>query len=240
MKTLSLITLLLLAPAVSSAKTPAGLAGTYKADKGGGTLELKSDGSAVMAGKKTRWSVKGKKLKIGRESMQYTLKKGRLVLTRGSASTAWDKIPAKTREHAPAVKAGAGPGRPPGGEAARRRKHDKKPPAAAAKPASLWDLLTGSAWCSYTYDKIKATSATRKLVFMPDGVLKINEASETFGAARSGGQSNTARAALWKMKRKRVYADHGAGYRDTGLSVSPKPGGSTVLRLEGREYSKCN
>jgi hypothetical protein len=106
-------------------------------------------------------------------------------------------------------------------------------------------VLTNSAWCSFTYNKISGTSTTRKVVFRRDGVMTINGGAETYSSGYGGsyaGQSNSGGAMRWKLENLRLLIDQGSGtgFQDIGLTATQNSNGSVILRAEGREYAMCN
>ncbi len=111
--------------------------------------------------------------------------------------------------------------------------------------AQARQILTSSAWCSFTYNKVSGTSTTRKVVFRPDGVMTINGGAETYSAGYGGiyaGQSSNGATMLWKIENLRLLIDqrNGAGFQDIGLSTSKNSNGYPILHADGREYSMCN
>ena len=240
-KILAFIALLLIAPAALSAKAAKGLTGNYQQDgQGGEILELRADGSAVMAGNKTRWSAKGNKLKVGPAVMPYTLRGKQLILTRGKVRTVWNRTDGVGKKALPAPKSGEKSRQPAKAGDGRKPARDKTPAAAGAQDAQAKQALTAGAWCLYTYNKANNSSATRKVKFLPDGMLTISESSETYGSGGTGGQSNSVTTMKWKLKNLRVYADQGGGFRDIGLSAAKNANGGMSLHADGREYSACN
>lgn len=232
-KTLTTLVLLLIISAPSSAQVASELVGRYRMDvQGGDVLELRANGTATMAGEETSWSAEGNLISIGPDVMQYRLHGDHLLLTMGSIQIAWSRING-------AVKAS-----PP--------KRKELPGAKAEKPGTgdadadreAKQVLTGTAWCSFTYNKSSGTSTTRKVVFRPDGVMTVNGGAETYSSGYGGtvaGQSNSSGAMRWKLENLRMYVDQGggAGFQDIGLTATRNSNGYVILRADGREYSMC-
>jgi hypothetical protein len=234
------LALLLLVPAGASAQVAAELVGKYRMDvEGGDILELRSDGTAVMAGEPTRWSVRGKQLVVGTDVMGYVLQGDRLILTLGPVQLPWKRIGG-------AGKATVAAQSPP---ATTRPQSPSVAPAPATAGANPQDtqarqVLTGSAWCSFTYNKTSGTSTTRKVVFRPDGVMLVSGGAETYSSGYGGtvaGQSNSAGAMRWKLENQRLFVDQGggAGFQDVGLTATQNSNGYPILHSQGREYSMC-
>jgi len=245
-KLLSLFAVFSLVPPASLAQVPGELAGKYQMDvQGGDMLELRPDGTAVMAGDKTTWSADKNKLTVGADVMAYTLRGNRLLLTMGSVQLAWRKLAGPGKSAGQKPKAGA-QDRPAGKNGAGGKPaRDKAKPAASgdAQDAQARAVLTGSAWCSFTYNKTSGTSTTRKAVFRTDGVLLLNDGAETYSSGYGGvaaGQSSSAGALRWKLENLRVYVDQGGGFQDIGLTATKNSNGYVILKAEGREYSVCN
>jgi hypothetical protein len=223
-KTLVLITMLCIPALDASAQVVKGLVGRYQMEvPDGDVLELRADGSATLAGEATTWSGRGKTLRVGPDDMDYTLEGGRLVLSMGSVRISWKKLGAKASAPVrPAKDAGANP-----------------------QDAQARQLLTSSAWCSFTYNKVSGTSTTRKVIFRPDGAMTINGGAETYSSGHGGtfaGQSRSQGAMRWKMENMRLYVDQGggAGFQDVGLDATRNSNGSIILHADGREYAMCN
>ena len=240
------LALVLLAPAVSSAQVAKELVGRYQMDvPGGDVLELRANGTAAMAGEETRWSAKGGQLAVGTDVMAYTLQGDRLMLTMGSAQLPWKRIGGAGKAPAPTQSAST--------EASSPLPADRPAQATAAPPAAVGgnpqdaqgrQLLTGSAWCSMTYNQASGTSTTRKVVFRPDGVMLVSGGGETYSSGAGGtyaGQSSTSSAMRWRLENLQLYVDQGAGagFQDVGLTATQNPNGSVILKSLGREYMMC-
>jgi hypothetical protein len=121
----------------------------------------------------------------------------------------------------------------------------QKDAGASTQDAQARQLLTSSAWCSFTYNKVSGTSTTRKVVFRPDGMMTINGGAETYSSGHGGtvaGQSRSQGAMRWKMENLRLYVDQGggSGFQDVGLDATRNSSGSIILHADGREYAMCN
>jgi hypothetical protein len=218
---------------VSSAQGVRELVGKYQMEvQGGDTLELRADGSASLAGEETRWSVRGNQLIVGPDAMPYVLQGNRLLTTIGAIQLAWRRVGPGLGKLTPMERAAQG-------AAPQRTEGQANPQDAQAR-----QILTGSAWCSFTYNKVSGTSTTRKVIFRPDGVMTINGGAETYSSGYGGtyaGQSNNASAMLWKFENLHLLVDDrsGAGYQDIGLTSTTNSNGSIILKAQGREYSMC-
>lgn len=232
-KVLATLALLLVIPVTSPAQIAGELVGTYRMDvEGGDILDLRVDGTASIAGEETGWSADGSRISIGPDVMQYRLLGDRLLLMSGTLQIAWIRIggaakaaPTKRKEF-------------PGASA------DKSGTGEAVADREAKQVLTGTAWCSFTYSKVSGTSTTRKVVFRPDGVMTVKDGAETYSSGYGGtyaGQSDSAGAMRWKLENLRLFVDQGggAGFQDIGLTASRNSNGYVILNAGGREYSMC-
>lgn len=224
------LVLLLLSSAPAGAQIVNALVGRYQMEaQGGEVLELRADGSASLGGEATTWSANATQLRVGTDVMVYILEGNRLVVAVGGVQVGWRKLGGKARagaaaDHAPAAQGKAG--------------------GASAQDAQARQLLTGSAWCSFTYNKVSGTSTTRRVVFQPNGLLSINGGAETYSSGTGGtyaGQSNAASTLRWRFEGQRLYIDagQGAGFQDVGLTATKNANGYVILHADGREYSMC-
>ena len=222
-KHLAVAALVGLVALAAEAQAPASLVGRYQLDVvGGDVLELRADGSATLAGDSTRWSVRGSQLIVGPDAMNFVLQPDRLLLNMGGTLLVWKKLGAT----APGLTAPApsGGGDPRDGQARQ--------------------LLLGSAWCSFTYNKVSGTSTTQRVVFRPDGQMFVNGGGETYNAGGNGsyaGQSSNSSAMRWRLQNLRLLIDagDGSGWQDVNLDASRNSSGSVILRSQGREYAMC-
>jgi hypothetical protein len=234
-KTAVIIAVLFIVPAIASANVVKELVGTYQMDEPGGAIfELRADGTASMSGVMTTWSAKGNQLSLGPSVMSYRLQGASLMLTMGPAQFVWKKID------------GTNGGSLPMSSAQQGKKRTPAPAVPAAGGADLDEqakqVLTSTAWCSFTYNKVSGTSTTRKVMFHRDGVMTVTGGAETFSSGYGGthaGQSGTANAMKWKLDNLRLYVDRGKGYQDIGLTATTNSNGYVIIQAEGREYSMC-
>lgn len=241
LKTFFILVLLVLGPTLVSAQVAKELVGKYQMDvQDGDFMELRSDGSASMAGEETRWSARGNQLTVGTDVMSYSLAGGRLVVMFGPVQLAWKKVGGAPKGLTPMEKVARG-----------AQGHQAQGPAAAggnaqgAQDAQARQMLMSTAWCSFTYNKHSGTSTTRKVVFHPDGVMTINGGRETYSSGYAGtyaGQSNSSGAMQWKLDNLRLFVDQGdgSGFQDIELKATRNSNGYTILHAGGLEYSMCN
>lgn len=232
-KPLAILALLLMISATSSAQVATELVGKYRMDvQEGEILELRANGSASMAGEETTWSASGNQLSIGPDVMEYKVQGEQLLLIMGTFQIPWKRIGGAVKTTAPREK-----------EIAKTTPRQPVTNATAADQEAK-QLLTSTAWCSFTYNQVSGTSTTRKVIFRPDGVMTMNDGAETYSSGYGGtyaGQSNSAGAMQWKLENLRMYVDQGdgAGFQDIGLTATRNSNGYVILHAAGREYSMC-
>jgi hypothetical protein len=159
-----------------------------------------------------------------------------LLVTVGAVQVAWKKVGGAAGTVSPmqaaAAKAQSNPTAPPA------------PDGANPQDQQARQLLTGSAWCSFTYNKVSGTSTTRRVVFQADGLMLVSGGAETYSSGTGGvvaGQSNSSGAMRWRLENLRLYIDpnDGRGFQDVGLSATRNSSGAVILNSLGREYSMC-
>jgi hypothetical protein len=237
MKILLSLALLFVIPIASWSQVKKELVGKYQMEvQGGDMLELRADGTASLAGENMKWSAKGNQLQVGPDLMTYVLQGDRLVVNVGVVQLGWKRIGGGTSNLSPMARAA----NKTNGSETTAAQNTGNPQDAQAR-----QVLTSSAWCSFTYNKVSGTSTTRKVVFRPDGVLTINGGAETYSSGYGGtyaGQSSSGGTMLWKVENLRLLIDqrNGTGFQDIGLTTSKNSNGYPILHAEGREYAMCN
>lgn len=225
---------------------PEELVGKYRMDvEDGDTMELRQDGTAFMAGDKTRWSAEEGRLTVGADVMGYTLQGNMLFLEMGPVRIAWKKLGGRTAARKPraaAAKSAAKSAARNGAQARPPRKQAAAPGGGKDQDAQSREMLTSSAWCAFSYNQVSGASSTRRVVFRPDGVLLMNDGAESYSSGYGGiaaGQSSSSGALRWKLENQRLYVDSGQGYEDLDLTATRNSNGYVILRADGREYSMC-
>jgi hypothetical protein len=243
LKTLLGAVLLFACVSVGFAQVARELVGRYQMDvQGGDILELRADGTASMGGEEFKWSARGNQLRLGTDVVPYTLQGRRLILTTGPLQIAWNRLGAGG-----GAASGGGTGRPAAGAGqaggAVAQSGNSGAPQGNGQDAEARQVLTGSAWCSFTYNKVSGTSTTRRVVFRRDGIMTVNGGAETYSSGYGGtvaGQSSSSSALRWKLENMRLFLDDGSGFQDIGLSATRNSNGYVILQAQGREYSMCN
>lgn len=229
-----LLGLFCLLPGLATAQGARELVGKYQMDVADGDiLELRADGSAALAGEETRWSASGNQLSVGPDVMDYVLQGDRLILSMGAIQLTWKKLGGRSQ---PAVS--------PMRKAAARTAGAPPPAGGSAEDDQARQLLTSTAWCSFSYNQHSGASTTRKVLFRPDGIMTIDDGRETWSSGYAGtyaGQSSSQGALRWKVENLRLLVDahDGNGYQDVGLNATKNSNGYVILHAQGREYSMC-
>ncbi len=242
---------LLLVSSLASAQIAKELVGRFQMDvQGGDVLELRADGSATLAGEVTRWSAAGNRLTVGGDTMAYSLQGNRLLLQMGPVQIAWKRLDGGAVTGGTASAGGGKTTALPPAQANHNDANGSSNSNASntggnPQDAQIRQVLTSSAWCSFTYNKVSGSSSTRRVVFRTDGSVYTNSGGESYSSGNAGtyaGQSSRNNAARWKVENLRLYGDamDGNGYQDLGLTASRNSNGSIILQAGGREYSMCN
>ena len=247
LKSRLLLVFLMVWACTASAQIAKELVGRYQMDvQGGDVLELRADGSATLAGEATRWSAAGNRLMVGGDTMGYSLQGNRLLLQMGPALITWKRLDGAVSAggNAPAAGGKASP-QAPANQANANANANANNSGGSSQDAQIRQVLTSSAWCSFTYNKVSGASSTRRVVFRNDGMVYTNAGGQTYSSGSAGtyaGQSNNGSAAHWKVENLRLYGDamDGAGFQDLGLTATRNSNGSIILNAGGREYSMCN
>lgn len=105
-------------------------------------------------------------------------------------------------------------------------------------------ILTSSAWCSFSYNSVTGSSKSSRVVFHSNGIMSINSGSETYSKGYAGtyaGQSQGGVRMKWKLENLRMYIDQGDGngFVDIGLEATTNSNGYPILHAGGKEYSMC-
>ncbi len=236
------------------------LAGTPKADpklagrwmlEGEPFCTLKADGTGVLEEDRLRWGVDGDELVLTSdgetERVNFTLSGDSLTLhmsgipitlTRAGKAGKGKTVPAS----APKPEDGDDDVMPAVAEA---------PSAPAKKQAagkdSLSQLLTSSAWCSFSFSKVSGTTKTSRVRFSPDGSWSSGSQAETYHSGASGsvaGQYNNGTGGEWAVKNGRLYMSNPPNVPTLQLvepfSVTRNSNGHPIINSLGTEYSSCN
>ena len=109
----------------------------------------------------------------------------------------------------------------------------------------LSQLLTSSAWCSFSYNKTSGASSTTRVRYFPNGTWSLGGQSETYNSGAYGsmaGQANSQNSGLWEVRNGQLYGSYGNAPVEPvqPFSVTRNSNGSPILNVLGKEYSLCN
>lgn len=112
--------------------------------------------------------------------------------------------------------------------------------------AQLRQLLTSSAWCSFSYSQYSGSTSTTRFVFGSDGSFSMGGQNESYNSGDYGsvaGQSNSSGGGQWKIQNTRLYissADTGYQFVDVNADLSYNSSGYPIIKANGTEFSQCN
>jgi hypothetical protein len=115
----------------------------------------------------------------------------------------------------------------------------------AAGNDQLSQLLTSSAWCSFSYNKISGTSAQTRVTYSRNGTWSLGGQTETYNSGANGtvaGQYNSNNGGLWEVRNGQLYGSYGNAPVELvqPFSVTRNSNGYPILNVLGKEYSSCN
>lgn len=122
------------------------------------------------------------------------------------------------------------------------------PGGGSAQDQQARQLLTSSAWCSFSYRSTggggSGVSSSSRVVFRPDGTMVMSSGGESYSTGYAGsvaGQSSGGSVMRWRVENLRLLVDSndGLGFQDIGLQAYQNSSGYPVLKAQGKEYSQC-
>jgi hypothetical protein len=105
------------------------------------------------------------------------------------------------------------------------------------------DLLTSSAWCTFTYNKTTGYSHTKRVTFSANGTYGTGSRGEGSSSGSGGSmasQRNSAGGGLWRVEKGELYLSEGRGQLEPVRTVLKRnSNGYPVIVADGVEYSQC-
>jgi hypothetical protein len=105
------------------------------------------------------------------------------------------------------------------------------------------DLLTSSAWCTFTYNKTTGYSHTKRVQFSANGTYGTGSRGEGYSSGSGGSmasQRNSAGGGLWRVDKGELYLSEGRGQLEPVRTVLKRNNnGYPVIVADGVEYSQC-
>jgi hypothetical protein len=120
-------------------------------------------------------------------------------------------------------------------------------PQGQSPNAQLYNLLTGSAWCSFSYSGTSSGSggstSTSRVVFQQDGLVVIttnNESSYSGDGWGTASQNGGGQRACWRIDGSQLMASaDGRQYAALPLQIAQNSNGYPIITANGTEYSTC-
>ena len=102
-------------------------------------------------------------------------------------------------------------------------------------------LMTSSAWCTFSYNKISGYSNTTRWVFSPNGTYSKGGRGEGYSSGYGGtmaSQHNSGGGGHWKVVNGQLYIGDTIPQPVQSV-VKHNSNGSPIVVVNGTEYSKC-
>jgi len=104
-------------------------------------------------------------------------------------------------------------------------------------------LLTSSAWCTFTYNKTTGYSHTKRVQFSANGTYGTGSRGEGYSSGSGGSmasQRNLAGGGLWRVEKGELYMSEGRGQLEPVRTVLKRNNnGYPIIVADGVEYSQC-
>ncbi len=105
------------------------------------------------------------------------------------------------------------------------------------------ELLTSSAWCTFTYNKTTGYSHTKRTQFFANGSYGTGSRGEGYSSGGGGSmasQRNSTGGGAWKVERGELLMSQGGGRLErVGTVLKRNNNGYPVIVADGVEYSQC-
>ena len=123
-------------------------------------------------------------------------------------------------------------------------KEPAAPKAQTGVDGQLTQLLTSSAWCSFTYNQRSGTSTRSRAVFNSNGTVFQNSGAETYNSGPAGsvaGQYGNRDQAHWKVNGGMLHlSQDGVNWTPQQLQVTQNSNGYPIIKSGGKEYMRCS
>jgi hypothetical protein len=115
------------------------------------------------------------------------------------------------------------------------------PPAYASEMSN--DLLTSSAWCTFTYNKTTGYSNTTRVHFNANGTYGTGGRSEGYSSGSGGSmasQHDSAAGGRWKVVKGELFMSEGAGRLEPVATMLKRNNNGYPIIVANRvEFSQC-
>lgn len=105
------------------------------------------------------------------------------------------------------------------------------------------DLLSSTAWCSFSYSQTTGASSTSRVIFGTDGIMLYGSSAETYTSGAAGtvaGQYGGEEALYWKVEGAALWlSQDGESWEPQYVDLSYNSEGYPILTTEDAEYSVC-
>ena len=117
----------------------------------------------------------------------------------------------------------------------------------SAQDQQLFNLLTSTAWCSFSYSGSSTyssgTTRTSRAVFRPDGVAIETRNGESVNSGSAGsvyGSSSNGQQGRWKVENGQLMLSaNGVQWAPYAMKIEDNGSGSPILTTGGKEYMVC-
>ena len=115
------------------------------------------------------------------------------------------------------------------------------PPAHAGGMSG--NLLTSSAWCTFTYNKTTGYSHTKRVYFNANGTYGKGSRGEGYssgGGSSMASQRDAVGGGLWRVDNGELFMSEGRGRLEpVGTVLKRNNNGYPIIVADGVEYSQC-
>jgi hypothetical protein len=105
------------------------------------------------------------------------------------------------------------------------------------------NLLTSSAWCTFTYNKTTGYSHSKRYFFNANGTYGTGSRGEGYSSGGGGSmasQRNASGGGLWKVENGELFMAEGRSRLErVGTVVKRNNNGYPIIVADGVEYSQC-
>ena len=105
------------------------------------------------------------------------------------------------------------------------------------------ELLTSSAWCTFTYNKTTGYSHSKRYQFSANGTYGTGSRGEGYSSGSGGtmaSQRNSAGGGRWRIEKGELFMSEGGGKLEhVGTVLRRNNNGHPIIVADGVEYSQC-
>lgn len=105
------------------------------------------------------------------------------------------------------------------------------------------ELLTSSAWCTFTHNKTTGYSHSKRFQFSANGTYGTGGRGEGYSSGSGGtiaSQRNSAGGGRWRVEKGELFmSEGGKGLEPVGTVLKRNNNGHPIIVADGVEYSQC-